>query len=79
MCHLCQTFPWLVLKFYCILPPAELQGQHAPLPSQLDRALMKERLKQEKIEAKEARKEEMRRQIEAEKMRRKEERERVSV
>lgn len=59
--------------------------EYVPLPTPEDRALMKEKLKQQKIDEKrkfleerESKKEEMRRQIEAEKMRRKEEKDKVS-
>lgn len=58
--------------------------EYVPLPTPEDRALMKEKLKQQKLEEKrkileekETKREEMRRQIEAEKVRRKEEKEKV--
>ncbi|CAG5126855.1 unnamed protein product [Candidula unifasciata] len=59
---------------------SEPNVEYVPLPTPEDRALMKEKLKQQKVdekrkflEEKESKKEEMRRQIEAEKLRRKEE------
>ncbi|GFN82816.1 bromodomain adjacent to Zinc finger domain protein 1a [Plakobranchus ocellatus] len=61
----------------------EPQVEYVPLPTAEDKALMKEKLKQQKLdekrkllEEKEAKKEEMRRQFEAEKLRRKEEKDR---
>ena len=62
--------------------------EYVPLPaaSAEDKAIMKEKLKQQKLEEKrkvleekEAKKEEMKRQFEAEKQRRKEEKDRVSL
>ncbi|KAH9519019.1 Bromodomain adjacent to zinc finger domain protein 1A [Bulinus truncatus] len=64
----------------------EKHVEYVPLPTPEDRAEMKEKLKQQKIdekkkmlEEKEAKKEEMRRQIEAEKIRRKEEKEKERI
>ncbi|XP_013069196.2 bromodomain adjacent to zinc finger domain protein 1A-like isoform X1 [Biomphalaria glabrata] len=65
---------------------SEPQVEYVPQPTPEDRALMKEKMKQNKIdekkkmlEEKEAKKEEMRRHIEAEKLRRKEEKEKERV